>query len=144
MILSAGRRKPVTIKLPGRFSPASGGFVVMRVRRDVRVRLLARIEQAGESTTVLQFCGSHCSCSTAWRITTSACAVPLATARLRLGRRVIEHVKSRSAWFKGPKTAAFGELPNMSAGKIQKFELRSKAGKDAEHREQRRVADPRM
>ncbi len=47
---------------------------------------------------------------------------------------IIEHVKSRLARFKAPKTVTFGELPKTSTGKIQKFVLRDKAWAGAERR----------
>ncbi|QYB00160.1 AMP-binding protein (plasmid) [Rhodococcus sp. USK10] len=42
-------------------------------------------------------------------------------------RDIIEHVKSRLASFKAPKTVRFGDLPKTSTGKIQKFLLRRSA-----------------
>jgi fatty-acyl-CoA synthase len=40
---------------------------------------------------------------------------------------LIDHVKSRLARFKAPKTITFGELPKTSTGKVQKYVLREKA-----------------
>ena len=36
----------------------------------------------------------------------------------------MEHVKSRIARFKAPKSVTFGDLPKTATGKIQKFALR--------------------
>jgi fatty-acyl-CoA synthase len=47
---------------------------------------------------------------------------------------IVEHVKSRLARFKAPKTVTFGELPKTSTGKIQKFVLRDEAWAGAERR----------
>ncbi len=47
---------------------------------------------------------------------------------------IIEHVKTRLARFKAPKSVIFGELPKTSTGKIQKFRLREKAWAGAERR----------
>ena len=41
---------------------------------------------------------------------------------------VVAHCKKHLAGFKVPKTVVFGELPKTSTGKIQKFELRKRAG----------------
>ena len=41
---------------------------------------------------------------------------------------IIAHCKKYLAGFKVPKAVVFGELPKTSTGKIQKFELRKKAG----------------
>ena len=41
---------------------------------------------------------------------------------------IIVHCKKHLAGFKVPKAIVFGELPKTSTGKIQKFELRKKAG----------------
>jgi fatty-acyl-CoA synthase len=49
-------------------------------------------------------------------------------------QELIEHVKTRLARFKAPKTVIFGELPKTSTGKIQKFVLRDKAWADTPHR----------
>ena len=48
------------------------------------------------------------------------------------GEEIIEHVRSRIAHFKAPKSVEFGELPKTSTGKIQKFVLRDRewAGKE--------------
>ena len=63
--------------------------------------------------------------------------VPAAFVVLRAGAAVseaelIDHVKSRIARFKAPKTVAFGELPKTATGKVQKFALRDRlwAGRD--------------
>ncbi|QKZ15949.1 AMP-binding protein [Streptomyces chartreusis] len=40
---------------------------------------------------------------------------------------IVEHVRSRLARFKAPKSVMFGELPKTSTGKIQKFLLRERA-----------------
>jgi fatty-acyl-CoA synthase len=44
---------------------------------------------------------------------------------------VVAHCKKHLAGFKVPKAVVFGELPKTSTGKIQKFELRKKAGSAA-------------
>ncbi|MDN4587364.1 acyl-CoA synthetase [Xenophilus aerolatus] len=41
---------------------------------------------------------------------------------------IVEHCRKHLAAFKVPRTVIFGELPKTSTGKIQKFELRSRAG----------------
>ncbi|MBC5766221.1 acyl-CoA synthetase [Ramlibacter albus] len=41
---------------------------------------------------------------------------------------VVAHCKKHLAGFKVPRAVVFGELPKTSTGKIQKFELRKKAG----------------
>lgn len=41
---------------------------------------------------------------------------------------IIAHCKKHLAGFKVPRAVVFGELPKTSTGKIQKFELRKKAG----------------
>ena len=41
---------------------------------------------------------------------------------------IVQHCKKHLAGFKVPRTVVFGELPKTSTGKIQKFELRRKAG----------------
>ena len=63
--------------------------------------------------------------------------VPAAFVVLRTGAAVteadlVEHVKSRIARFKAPKSVTFGELPKTATGKIQKFALRDQlwAGRD--------------
>ena len=63
--------------------------------------------------------------------------VPAAFAMLRPGADVtesdlVEHVKSRIARFKAPKSVTFGDLPKTATGKIQKFALRDQlwAGRD--------------
>ena len=55
--------------------------------------------------------------------------VPAAFVVLRPGADVteadlVEHVKSRIARFKAPKSVTFGDLPKTATGKIQKFALR--------------------
>ena len=51
---------------------------------------------------------------------------------LRAGRDpseadILEHVRSRIAHYKAPRTIEFvGELPKTSTGKVQKFELRER------------------
>ncbi|MCY3648099.1 MAG: AMP-binding protein, partial [Acidimicrobiaceae bacterium] len=55
--------------------------------------------------------------------------VPAAFVVLHAGAAVteadlVEHVKSRIARFKAPKSVTFGELPKTATGKIQKFALR--------------------
>jgi fatty-acyl-CoA synthase len=44
---------------------------------------------------------------------------------------IIAHCKQHLANFKVPKAVVFGELPKTSTGKIQKFELRKRAGSAA-------------
>ena len=63
--------------------------------------------------------------------------VPAAFVVLRTGAAVTEadlaeHVKSRIARFKAPKSVTFGDLPKTATGKIQKFALRDRiwAGRD--------------
>ena len=63
--------------------------------------------------------------------------VPKAFVVLKPGRdateeEIIEHVRTRIARFKAPKSVTFGELPKTSTGKIQKFVLRDRewAGRD--------------
>ena len=63
--------------------------------------------------------------------------VPAAFVVLRPGSVVteadlVEHVKSRIARFKAPKSVTFGDLPKTATGKIQKFALRDQlwAGRD--------------
>jgi fatty-acyl-CoA synthase len=41
---------------------------------------------------------------------------------------IVAHCKRSLAGFKVPRAIVFGELPKTSTGKIQKFELRKKAG----------------
>jgi fatty-acyl-CoA synthase len=41
---------------------------------------------------------------------------------------IVAHCKEHLAGFKVPRAVVFGELPKTSTGKIQKFELRKKAG----------------
>ena len=41
---------------------------------------------------------------------------------------IVQHCKKHLASFKVPRAVVFGELPKTSTGKIQKFELRRKAG----------------
>jgi fatty-acyl-CoA synthase len=43
-------------------------------------------------------------------------------------QEIIAHCKKHLAGFKVPRAVVFGELPKTSTGKIQKFELRKKAG----------------
>ena len=45
---------------------------------------------------------------------------------------LVEHVKSRIARFKAPKSVTFGDLPKTATGKVQKFALRDQlwAGRD--------------
>ena len=63
--------------------------------------------------------------------------VPAAFVVLRAGAAVteadlVEHVKTRIARFKAPKSVTFGDLPKTATGKIQKFALRDRlwAGRD--------------
>ena len=44
---------------------------------------------------------------------------------------IVNHCKQHLAGFKIPRAVVFGELPKTSTGKIQKFELRKKAGSAA-------------
>lgn len=58
---------------------------------------------------------------------------PCAFIELRPGAQataadIIAHCRKSLAGFKVPRTVQFGELPKTSTGKIQKFELRQKAG----------------
>jgi fatty-acyl-CoA synthase len=58
---------------------------------------------------------------------------PCAFVELRPGAQataadIIAHCRKSLAGFKVPRTVQFGELPKTSTGKIQKFELRQKAG----------------
>ncbi|MCB2001108.1 MAG: acyl-CoA synthetase, partial [Rhodoferax sp.] len=41
---------------------------------------------------------------------------------------IVLHCKQHLAGFKVPRAVVFGELPKTSTGKIQKFELRQRAG----------------
>ncbi len=41
---------------------------------------------------------------------------------------IVAHCKGLLAGFKVPRTVIFGEVPKTSTGKIQKFELRKRAG----------------
>jgi fatty-acyl-CoA synthase len=41
---------------------------------------------------------------------------------------IVAHCKEHLAGFKVPRAVVFGELPKTSTGKIQKFELRKRAG----------------
>jgi fatty-acyl-CoA synthase len=41
---------------------------------------------------------------------------------------IVAHCKKHLAGFKVPRAVVFGEVPKTSTGKIQKFELRKKAG----------------
>jgi fatty-acyl-CoA synthase len=61
---------------------------------------------------------------------------PCAFVELKPGSRltaeeVVAHCKKHLAGFKVPRAVVFGELPKTSTGKIQKFELRKKAGSAA-------------
>ncbi|MBW0105326.1 AMP-binding protein [Pseudonocardia sp. KRD291] len=65
--------------------------------------------------------------------------VPAAYVTLRDGEsatesEIIEHVRTRLARFKAPKTVTFTELPKTSTGKIQKFVLRDEAWSGQERR----------
>jgi fatty-acyl-CoA synthase len=58
---------------------------------------------------------------------------PCAFVELKPGSQVsaeelVAHCRKHLAGFKVPKAVVFGELPKTSTGKIQKFELRKKAG----------------
>jgi fatty-acyl-CoA synthase len=58
---------------------------------------------------------------------------PCAFVELKAGAQVtaeemVAHCKKHLAGFKVPRAVVFGELPKTSTGKIQKFELRKKAG----------------
>lgn len=58
---------------------------------------------------------------------------PCAFVELKAGSKltaeeVVAHCRKHLAGFKVPKAVVFGELPKTSTGKIQKFELRKKAG----------------
>ena len=61
---------------------------------------------------------------------------PCAFVELKAGSKlsaedVVAHCKKHLAGFKVPRAVVFGELPKTSTGKIQKFELRKKAGSAA-------------
>ena len=47
------------------------------------------------------------------------------------GKQIIAHCKSKLADFKVPRAVEFCELPKTSTGKIQKHELRKRAGSAA-------------
>ena len=58
---------------------------------------------------------------------------PCAFIELKAGAKatpeeIVAHCKKHLAGFKVPRAVVFGELPKTSTGKIQKFELRKKAG----------------
>ena len=58
---------------------------------------------------------------------------PCAFVEIKVGARstpldIVEHCRKHLAAFKVPRTVIFGELPKTSTGKIQKFELRARAG----------------
>jgi fatty-acyl-CoA synthase len=58
---------------------------------------------------------------------------PCAFVELKLGalttpEDIVAHCKKHLAGFKVPRAVVFGELPKTSTGKIQKFELRKRAG----------------
>jgi acyl-CoA synthetase (AMP-forming)/AMP-acid ligase II len=58
---------------------------------------------------------------------------PCAFVELKVGARstpadIVAHCREHLAAFKVPRTVIFGELPKTSTGKIQKFELRTRAG----------------
>lgn len=58
---------------------------------------------------------------------------PCAFVEVKAGARctpsdIVAHCRKHLAAFKVPRTVIFGELPKTSTGKIQKFELRAKAG----------------
>ncbi len=58
---------------------------------------------------------------------------PCAFVELKLGAQtapedIVAHCKKHMAGFKVPRFVVFGELPKTSTGKIQKFELRKRAG----------------
>ncbi|VWX62892.1 Acyl-CoA synthetase [Burkholderiales bacterium 8X] len=58
---------------------------------------------------------------------------PCAFVEIKPGARstpsdIVEHCRKHLAAFKVPRTVVFGELPKTSTGKIQKFELRARAG----------------
>jgi fatty-acyl-CoA synthase len=43
-------------------------------------------------------------------------------------QEIVEHCKKHLAGFKIPRAVVFGEIPKTATGKIQKFELRKRAG----------------
>jgi len=53
--------------------------------------------------------------------------VELAPGKTATEEDIIQFCKENMAGFKRPKQVIFGELPKTSTGKIQKFELRTKA-----------------
>jgi len=58
---------------------------------------------------------------------------PCAFVELKFGAQttpeeIVAHCKQHLAGFKVPRAVVFGELPKTSTGKIQKFELRKRAG----------------
>ena len=58
--------------------------------------------------------------------------VPCAFVELKAGETVdeaemIAHARERIAHYKAPKKVVFQELPKTSTGKIQKFQLRTRA-----------------
>jgi len=58
---------------------------------------------------------------------------PCAFIELRPGatateQEIVAHCKQHLAGFKVPRAIVFSELPKTSTGKIQKFELRQRAG----------------
>jgi fatty-acyl-CoA synthase len=61
---------------------------------------------------------------------------PCAFVELKAGAKttpeaIVAHCRKHLAGFKVPRAVVFGELPKTSTGKIQKFELRKKAGSAA-------------
>ena len=61
---------------------------------------------------------------------------PCAFVELKMGAQttvedIVAHCKKHLAGFKVPRAVVFGELPKTSTGKIQKFELRQRAGSAA-------------
>ena len=60
------------------------------------------------------------------------CAFVELQGRARATRdEIIAHCRQHLAGFKVPQRVVFGELPKTSTGKIQKFELRERAGSAA-------------
>ena len=57
--------------------------------------------------------------------------VELKPGSMLTAQEVVAHCRKHLAGFKVPKAVVFGELPKTSTGKIQKFELRKKAGSAA-------------
>ena len=58
---------------------------------------------------------------------------PCAFVELKAGatataEEIVAHCREHLAAFKIPRAVEFGELPKTSTGKIQKFELRKRAG----------------